>query len=184
MRDSFGLTYLLALVAFPFSVNAQDAAVSPTTEPSAEEPAPSAEATPDERALQLQLEAAGVEVVPIPPTLLEPRKEADWQEMESTEARVKLKRAWIGFGVSAAGLVAGGMTIFAANLKCGWGEWTESCNGMENAGIVLISAGGVGMIATGSLVGARKRKLRRLEEAGYHRPRRASWDLARWGLVF
>ena len=57
MRDLFGLTYLLALVAFPFSVNAQDAAVSPPTEPSAEEPAPSAEPTPDERALQLQREA-------------------------------------------------------------------------------------------------------------------------------
>jgi hypothetical protein len=185
MRDSFGLTCLLALVVFPLRVNAQDAEVSPTTEPSAEEPAPSVEPTPDERALRLQLEAAGVEVVPIPPTLLEPRKETDSQERKDMEVRVK--RAWIGFGVSAAGLVAGLMTIVGANFKCGFsesGEWTESCSRMENAGIVVTSVGGAGMIVTGALVGASRRKLRSLDEASYHRSRRASWDLARSRLVF
>jgi hypothetical protein len=98
------------------------------------------------------------------------------------EARVK--RAWIGFGVSAAGLVAGFMTIILGNGKCMFGEWTESCNRIENAGIIVTSAGGAGMIATGALVGASRRKLRRLDEASYHRSRRASWDLAPWRLVF
>jgi hypothetical protein len=98
------------------------------------------------------------------------------------EARVK--RAWIGFGVSAAALAAGVMTILGANAKCMIGEWTESCNRIENAGIVVTSAGGAAMIATGALVGARRRKLRRLDEASYHRSRRASWDLAPWRLVF
>jgi hypothetical protein len=40
------------------------------------------------------------------------------------------------------------------------------------------------MIATGALLGVRKRKRRRLEEAHYGTPRRVQWDLARSRLVF
>jgi hypothetical protein len=40
------------------------------------------------------------------------------------------------------------------------------------------------MIATGILLGVRKRKLRRLQEAHYGRPRRVQWDLAQSRVVF
>jgi hypothetical protein len=43
--------------------------------------------------------------------------------------------------------------------------------------------GAAGMIATGILLGVRKRKLR-LQEADYGTPRRVQWDLARSRLVF
>jgi hypothetical protein len=44
--------------------------------------------------------------------------------------------------------------------------------------------GAVGMIISGALLGVRKRKLRRLQEAHYGAPRRVQWDLARSRLVF
>ena len=40
------------------------------------------------------------------------------------------------------------------------------------------------MIVTGALLGARKRKLRTLQEAHYGRPHRVQWDIARSRLVF
>ena len=169
MRYLVGFGCVLAvLVALPQSVSAQAGEEGATPEPAPEKPA-----------LQLQLEAAGVEIVPIPPTLLE---SPDRQEIERMERRVK--RAWIGFSVSAGGLVVGGLTILAANTKCMIGEWTESCNRIENAGIIVMSAGGAGMIATGALVGVRKRKVRELQQGHYGQPRRVQWDVAQSRLVF
>jgi hypothetical protein len=40
------------------------------------------------------------------------------------------------------------------------------------------------MIATGILLGVRKRKRSRLQEADYGRPGRVQWDLARSRVVF
>jgi hypothetical protein len=40
------------------------------------------------------------------------------------------------------------------------------------------------MIISGALLGVRKRKLRRLQEAHYGAPRRVQWDLAQSRLVF
>jgi hypothetical protein len=40
------------------------------------------------------------------------------------------------------------------------------------------------MIATGALLGVRKRELRRMKEAHYGTPRRVQWNLARSRLVF
>jgi hypothetical protein len=48
----------------------------------------------------------------------------------------------------------------------------------------VMVGGGLGMIASGGLLGARKRKLRELRQAHYGTPRRAQWDLARSRLVF
>jgi hypothetical protein len=40
------------------------------------------------------------------------------------------------------------------------------------------------MIATGILLGVRKRDRRSLQEARYERPRRVQWDFARSQVVF
>jgi len=52
------------------------------------------------------------------------------------------------------------------------------------AGFAVATGGFVGMITTGALLGVRKRKLRRLQEAHYATPRRVQWDLAQSRLVF
>jgi hypothetical protein len=51
-------------------------------------------------------------------------------------------------------------------------------------GVGLMAAGGLAMIATSALLGVRKRKLRRLQEAHYATSRRIRWDLAQSRLVF
>jgi hypothetical protein len=47
-----------------------------------------------------------------------------------------------------------------------------------------MSAGGAGMIASGIVLGVRKRKLRELQQADYGTPRRVQWDLSQSRLVF
>jgi membrane associated rhomboid family serine protease len=51
-------------------------------------------------------------------------------------------------------------------------------------GAVAAFGGLIGAALSGSRLGARKRKLRRLQEAHYATPRRVQWDLARSRLVF
>jgi len=97
---------------------------------------------------------------------------------------LRVKRAKIGLiVVSIVPAIVGGIMVGAANAQCLLGEWTESCNRLENAGIAVMSAGGAAMIATGALLGVRKRKLRR-GRAHYGRPHRVQWDLAQSRLVF
>jgi hypothetical protein len=129
-------------------------------------------------ALKLELDEAGVEVAP------RPAWTAYGYTVEEIEMNRRVKLARIGLYVSAFALVAGGMTILVANARCVIGEWTESCNRIENAGIFIMSASGAGMIASGVLLGVRKRKLRRLQEAHYTAPRRVQWDVAQSRLVF
>ena len=62
--------------------------------------------------------------------------------------------------------------LFGLNLGLLWG------------GVALAGIGSVGMIATGILLGVRKRKRRKLHEADYGRPRKVQWDLARSRVVF
>ena len=65
MRYVFGFLCVCGLVGtLPQSVSAQDAEEGTTSEPNLQEPAPPSEPAPEEPALQLQLDAAGVEVVP------------------------------------------------------------------------------------------------------------------------
>jgi hypothetical protein len=60
----------------------------------------------------------------------------------------------------------------------------EIPNGLIIAGLTLTMVGSVGMIVSGAMLGASKRKLRKLEQAHYEKPSRIQWDLARSRLVF
>ena len=170
---------LAALVALPLSAGAQAAEEGATPEPSAEEPAPSAEPAPEEPALQLKLDDTGVGVVP------SPWRTPDGYTLEEMELRVK--RAKIGLGVSG-GVCGAGMVLLVAGLS-GCTEivggtcaaWADPV-GFAGAGIAL--AGGIAIYAALGIWVHRKRKLRRLEQAHYGRPRRVQWDLAQSRVVF
>jgi len=150
----------------PLSANAQQEVVS--SQPAPEEPA-----------LQLKLDSAGVEAVPSAPLT------ADGYTLQEMDVRVR--RAAIGIGSSAAAFFVGGI-LLATGLggACSWGGGAEreKCDRRAYAGTALAAGGAVGMIVTGSMLGVRKRERRRLQEAHYGTPHRAQWDLARSRLVF
>jgi hypothetical protein len=137
MRYLVGSVFVLTLVASPLSVSAQDAEEATTAEPSAEEPAPPSEPAPEEPALKLELDPAGVEVVPSPP------RTPDGYTLEEMDVRVR--RAKIGLWSTAGAAVLGGVMI-GASVHCMSGKT--------------------------------------FEDAGYGRPHRVQWDLARSRLVF
>jgi len=156
---------LAGLLASPLSTSAQDGEEGATTEPKVEEPATSSEPAPEEAALQLKLDDAGVDVAPTPP------RTADGYTLEEMELRVK--RAKIGIGASALSLVVGGILAGVAvpNLSCessGTGVGDCPIPGWSLpvfvTGVTLAGGGVLGMIATGALLGVRKRKLRRLQK--------------------
>ena len=175
---------LTGLVALPVSASAQDEGSAP--EPNLQEPAPEEPAkvaTPEEPALQLELDDTGVWVV------------ADWQtlkEMERMERRVRLAGR-VGMPISAVTLAVGAI-LFGSSYTCpgGWFEWNpppcppprERNPGLRIAGLTLMPLSAAGMIVSGALVGVRKRKLRELQQAHYGTRRRAQWDPAQWRLVF
>lgn len=78
------------------------------------------------------------------------------------------------------------MTVGTAGTKCFFNSETQKgCNRLLYGGVGLAALGAAGMIATGILLGVRKRKLRTLREAAsYEGRRRARWDFARSRLVF
>jgi len=148
MRYIFGFVLLLALVASPLGVSAQTAG-----EVSASEPAP------EEPALQLKLDAAGVEVTPSP-SLTE-----DGYTLEEKELRVK--RAKMGLLGPAALIVAGvPLLMRGRTTTCPYEAYypyerfSERCERLRISGIALMAIGGVGMIVGSSVVGVRKRELR------------------------
>jgi hypothetical protein len=174
MRCLFGFLCVCALVGTsPLSASAQGDEEGTTAEPSLEAPAP------EEPALELKLDAAGVEVAPSPP------RTADGYTLEEMDVRVR--RAKIGIGSSALAFFVGGILV-ASGLggDCSWGGGAERerCDRLAYAGTALAAGGAVGMIATGILLGKRKQKLRRLQQAHYGTPRRVQWDLAGSRLVF
>jgi len=192
MRYLVGFVCVLAgLAALPLSASAQAGEqveasepdvveAVPTPEPAPEEPPPSPETAPEEPALQLKLDAAGVDVVPSPP------RTPDGYTLEEMELRVK--RAKIGLGVSALSTVVGfGIGIAAAmNTLCILEPCTEPgwVAPVGITGAVLMAGGLAGMIASGILLRRRKRDRDSLKEAHYGTPRRVQWDLARSRLVF
>jgi hypothetical protein len=108
--------------------------------------------------------------------------------------RIRVKRAKIGIGASAASLVVGGIFSGVAipNLSC---EEAHSGAGGDCpipgwslplfvTGVTLAGGGVLGMISSGILLGVRKRKLRKLETGRHAPPRRARWDVERSSLVF
>jgi hypothetical protein len=145
-----------------------------TSKPNLQEPAPSSEPASETPALQLELDSAGVEVVP------SPLRTVDGYTLEEMDVRVR--RAKIGIGSSALAFFVGGI-LMASGLggDCGWGGGAqrESCDRLAYAGTALAAGGAVGMIATGILLGVRKGKRRGLQEADYGRAHRVQWDLAR-----
>jgi len=174
MRYLFGFMCVLALVALPLSASAQDTEEGATAEPNLQEP------VPEEPALQLKLDPAGVEVVPSPP------RTPDGYTLEEMELRVT--RAKIGLGVSALSTVVGfGIGIAAAtNTICILEPCTEPgwVAPVGITGAVLMAGGIAGMIASGILLRRRKRDRDGLREARYEGPRRVQWDLAQSRLVF
>ena len=142
-------------------------------------PAPSPDTAPEEPALQLKLDDAGVEVVPSPPRTVE------GYTLEEMDVRVR--RAKIGIGSSAAAFFVGGILVGSGlGGECSWGGGAERerCDRRAYAGTALAAGGAVGMIATGILLGVRKRKRISLQEADHGRPHRVQWDLAQSRVVF
>jgi hypothetical protein len=183
MRYLLGFVFALALVASPPSVSAQAGEESATSEPNLEEPAPTSEPAPEDPALQLKLDDAGVEIAPSPP------RTPDGYTIEEMELRVK--RA--GRGLIGTSVILGlGVALSVGAAVCAKrnppsGEQlieVSSCFGLEVGALVLIGVGSIGMIVSGPVLGARKRKLRRLQGAHSGRPPRVQWDLARSRLVF
>ena len=152
----FVLAMVLAgLVALPLSASAQAGEEGTTPEQNLEEPA-----------LQLELDDAGVELVPTPP------RTSDGYTLEEMELRVKGAR--IGLGVSVPFIMMGTMV---AVVSSGLGEFAtpeEEKTGPSPGGIaagIVMSAGGLGgTIASGVLLRRRKRELRSLEQAHYGIP--------------
>jgi len=148
MRYLFGFVLLLALVTSPLGVSAQTAG-----EVSASEPAP------EEPALQLKLDAAGVEVTP------SPSRTEDGYTLEEMELR--LKRAKMGLLAPAALIVAGmpllmrGRTTHCPyEARYPFERFSERCERLRLSGAVLMVSGGVGMIVGSAVVGVRRRDLR------------------------
>jgi hypothetical protein len=177
MRYLIGFMFALALAALPQSVSAQDAEEdtspepsaeepTPSSEPAPEEPAPTSEPAPQEPALQLELDAAGIEVVPSPP------RTADGYTLEEMERRVR--RAKWGLGVSVPFIWIGASVAIIGTVS-----FSQSVPGEEESPTALIATstvmgvGGLGgTIASGVLLRRRKRELRSLEQAHYGIPTR------------
>ena len=177
MRYLFGFLCVCAVGVVPLSqsVSAQTSEEGTAAEPSLlEEPAPSSEPTPEEPALRLELDSAGVNVAPSPPRT----------ELEKIELRVK--RARIGL-LSTTGVAVVGAALFGAGVARG--RSSQDLNALSEgplliSGMSLMISGAVGMIASGIVLGFSKGELRRLQEAHYGTPRRVQWDLAESRLVF
>jgi hypothetical protein len=166
---------LAGLVALPQSVSAQAGDEAAAVEPDVQEPASPSEPAPQEPALQLKLDAAGVEAVPSPP------RTDDGYTLDEMELRVR--RAKIGLWSTAGATVVGGV-IIGASMPCMRATLEEACWGPFLSGVFVGFSGAIGMIVTGTMLGKRKRHLRTLQEADYARPRRVQWDLAQSRLVF
>jgi hypothetical protein len=146
MRYLVGFVFVLALVASPLGVSAQTAG-----EVSASEPAP------EEPALQLKLDDAGVEVTP------SPSRTEDGYTLEEMELRVK--RAKMGLLAPAALIVAGvPLWVRGTTSDCAYDPFgqffRERCTRLRTSGTALTVSGAVGMIVGSILVGVRKRDLR------------------------
>jgi len=178
MRYLFGFLCVCALAALPQSASAQRGEEGTTSEPNLQEP------VPEEPALQLQLDSAGVDVTPSPP------RTPDGYTLEEMDVRVR--RAKIGLGSSAAALFAGGMFV-GFGIGESLSDWCffEECAPVPKryvayvwTGTALLVGGFAGMVASGILLRRRKRDRDRLRQAHYGTPPRVQWDLARSRLVF
>lgn len=157
------LMVLAGLVALPLTASAQEVEEGASPEPSAEEPAPSSEPVPEEPALQLKLDATGVDVTPTAPRTF------DGYTLEELELRKR--RAAFGLIAPAAATVAGvALLVFGTSGDCyndqldDW-DYRDACRRPRIAGGVLTAVGGTGMIAGSVLAGRRAKEFRRATEA-------------------
>jgi hypothetical protein len=180
---------LLGLAALPLSVSAQPAEEDSLSSWQVDEGASLEQPAPEEPALQLKLDEAGVEVAPT----------EHWPGMgevttpEETERLLRLNRArtgrYVGLGAGG-GLIAGGALFLGLSYMCFIGEEGDpGCpelpnRGLFNAGLILMAVGAAAMITSGAIYRDRKRKARKFEQAHHGTPRRVQWDLAQSRLVF
>jgi hypothetical protein len=148
----FVLAMVLAgLAALPLSAGAQTGQEGTDSEPNLHEPAP------EEPALQLKLDAAGVEAVPSQPRTVD--------EYTLEEIELRIRRARIGLLSTTGVLVVG-----AALSLVGAATSSSSSNVYEDplvvTGLSILVGGTVGMIASGIVLGVRNRELRRFKPMG------------------
>ena len=182
MRYLFGFFACCALgvVPLPRNASAQAAEHSEATEQAVDEE-PSPEPAGEEGSPSLEYADPGSN----PPNI---KWGLDWSLHEDMDPAVR--RARIGLITSAAVLAVGGVLFGISYVDFRVlrpppptpdPEWQHP---VRITGVTLMAGGAAGMIATGALLGVRKRKLREPQEADYGRPRRVQWDLARSRLVF
>lgn len=106
------------------------------------------------------------------------------RQMDELQPRGKrIRRARMGLLGTTGVFVASGllwMWFVLADCDVLGGE----CAGLGGAALVMSLGGATGMLATGILLGVRKRKRGRLAQTQYGPQRRVQWDLARSRLVF
>ena len=159
MRYFVGFVLVLALVVLPLGVGAQDVEEAATAEPGVQEPAssfeppseqPAAEPAPEEPALQLKLDDAGVEVAPgYPP------RTADGYALEKMEVRVRQAKggcaAMVGVMALGVGLVIGGALYEPSDLSN-----VGVVPALFAPGFILTVAGVAGMVVVCNKLPARK----------------------------
>jgi hypothetical protein len=188
MRYLVGFLCVCAVVGtLPLNASAQAGEADTTSEPNLQEPAPSSEPATEQPALQLKLDAAGVDVVP------SPARTTDGYTLEEIyvrHAKRRIRRAGIGLGVSLAAFAGGiammGVAISESNVICIL-ECPDSPAWVAPVGAtggVLTAGGFAGIIVSAIHLGGGRTELRRLKEAHYGTPRRVQWDLAGSRLVF
>ena len=99
----------------------------------------------------------------------------------------KVRNAKIGLGVSAGGLVLGAIMAAAGGAASLDFDLDGSPSGDSPAlyvGAGIAGASALSLIATGALLGVRKRKLREWERASHAKLRRVEWDPVRSRLLF
>ena len=200
MRYLAGFVFVLTLAVLPLSVSAQDGEEGATSEPIAEER--SSEPAPEEPALQLQLDEAGVEGGLSPrlrkrtqrhwdPSAYDvrsdPRPRIQYTSAPQKPTRPKLAPG-IGLGVSIASLVGGVamMSVGVSQRFCI--SFGEPCDTPRSSG-VLIGTGAaltvfglLGTIVSG--VAFRDSEGASAKAPSQRNARRVQWDPAQSRLVF
>jgi hypothetical protein len=183
MRYLAGFVVVVAVVVLPPSTSAQAGEESATAEPNLQEPAPLSEPAPEEPALQLKLDDAGVGLAPT-------TRGSDYRKTQLRRARIGLAGSVIAFGGGVAMMGVGFANVeWGSNVVCfdpcqQTPAWART---LSILGPLLTIGGLVGMILTSKRLAQQKTELRwyaGAPESRYGKPRRVQWDLARSRLVF
>ena len=185
MRYVVCFVFLVPLLAVPSSVSAQPGEEGTAAQQNVEEPASSTEPAPEEPALQLKRDDAGVEVAPSP--RLTPATE--YRKAQARRARAGLAVSVIFFGGGVVMMGVGFANLEGASL-CLEQPCPEASTwplALSVVGPLLTIGGLAGTIIAGKRLTERKAELRRYASAPETRHgtrRRVQWDIARSRLVF